>query len=117
MSNNTGWSESAHDDRGTGKGSRLSITNDSLKKRGWTITEKAKGFKWTNPEGKTFYSSTAVEEYFAQQTEVSEESDDETYVPSDDSCLTSPENSPNKKRRKDIILSSLMTVKLFEHVE
>lgn len=63
------YSISAHTSRGSGAGSRLSIisySNEELIRIGWKVDPCGKGFKWTNPKGKTFYSSKAVQASFHQ---------------------------------------------------
>lgn len=86
----------AHSSRGTGSGSRLPLSVDELEKLGWKIERSGKGFKWTNPTGKAFYSSSAVKEHLAANTTSTVETSDSDYGPmeaSSDDCFSSPEKA------------------------
>ena len=54
--------------RGIGSGSRTAVSNEHLISLGWTILTTGKGYRWVNPEGKFFWSSTAVQDHLAAKT-------------------------------------------------
>lgn len=78
-----------HNLRGLGSTSRLPFSNEELIQYGWTVEESGKGYKWTEPHGKVFYSSKAVDQYM--------QASDSEYEPefTSDECFSSPEKNYN----------------------
>ncbi|KXJ10076.1 hypothetical protein AC249_AIPGENE24887 [Exaiptasia diaphana] len=92
----------AHEARGGGEGSRTSLSFEYLQRQGWTIEKLQKGFRYTNQEGRSFFSSKAVLEYIESQASTLERNEsDSDYHPgeSSDECFSSPEKEHSSTKR------------------
>lgn len=101
-------SKKAHDARGCGSKSRISLDFEKLKKAGWTIEERASTssqstvqFRYQNPDGKTVKSAREVQRQLDAEGTLSNFLLNECNDRNETETLQQPAQQPNVSSSED----------------